>query len=224
MRSDRIVAITFLAAAFLLIPPFARGQSGGFPPQVRRQLEPSPPAPTGSQKDDATLELAPQAGALPRRSETDVIPGGKRPALGAETAEERPYLGITTQETDRCYLGGEEYGMEIVTVDPGSPAAAAGLRGCSPVSEPGAGVFRHQLDLALHALRTLGEGDGDLIVAVNDQRVRVQRDLDWQLSSIKPDDTIYLTVIRPVNSMKHETLKIMVHVGRWKAPVAAAPP
>ena len=65
--------------------------------------------------------------------------------------------------------------------------------------------------------------DGDLIVAVDDRRVRDQSDLESAMSRLKPGDTMYLTVIRPQGN-SHTTLKIAVRVGAVGEPVASAPP
>src|SRR5271156_5482941 len=46
--------------------------------------------------------------------------GGGRPG--------RPYLGMTVQSTTMCYLGGEEHGLEVLTIDPNSPASQAGFQ------------------------------------------------------------------------------------------------
>ena len=40
----------------------------------------------------------------------------------------RPYLGITVQYVTKCYNGGEEHGLEVLTIDPNSPAAKAGVQ------------------------------------------------------------------------------------------------
>src|SRR6266481_1936305 len=52
----------------------------------------------------------------------------------------RPYLGITVQYASHCYAGGEEHGLEVVTVDPSSPAAQAGLHPREDASAIGAAV------------------------------------------------------------------------------------
>src|SRR5215469_229508 len=52
-----------------------------------------------------------------------------------------PYLGIELEYSTQCYLGMEEHGFEVVSVDPNSPAARAGLigrRGSTPWGDVGA--------------------------------------------------------------------------------------
>ena len=73
----------------------------------------------------------------------------------------------------------------------------------------------------------MGQG-GDLIVAVDDKRVRDQSDLESAMSRLKPGDTMYLTVIRPDGTDEHTSrtgrLKIAVKVGAVGEPIANAAP
>jgi S1-C subfamily serine protease len=75
---------------------------------------------------------------------------------------------------------------------------------------------------ALAPTGAVGTG-GDLIVAVDDKRVRDQGDLEAALSRLKPGDTMYLTVIRPEGN-SHKTMKIAVHLGAVGEPLANAGP
>jgi S1-C subfamily serine protease len=68
----------------------------------------------------------------------------------------------------------------------------------------------------------MGHG-GDLIVAVDDRRVRDQSDLESAMARLKPGDTMYLTVIRP-DGNSHQTIKIAVRVGAAGEPIANAAP
>ena len=81
--------------------------------------------------------------------------------------------------------------------------------------------------LTNHFMEKAAENDrGDLIVAVDDQRVRSQADFNDAMAKARPGDTLYLTVIRPVSSgqtsdpngmkMDHKTMRIAVKVGRWQ--------
>jgi len=147
----------------------------------------------------------------------------------------RPYLGITVQYATMCYLGGEEHGLEVLTVDPNSPASQAGVQARSGMTAVGAavatlsGILPGGSILASKALSSsgaMGQG-GDLIVAIDDKRVRDQSDLDAAMSRLKPGDTMYLTVIRPNGvdeRAPHQTIKIAVRVGAVGEPIANAAP
>ncbi len=80
-----------------------------------------------------------------------------------------------------------------------------------------AGALLGPLELAVMPLLSragqLGT-DGDLIVAVDDRRIRSQLDLEDELAKLKPGDTMYLTVIRPLPGGAHKTMKIAVKVGQ----------
>lgn len=210
--------------------------------------------------DDTTLEIAPQPGARapkpgveevpsdrnfrPGEDNADVEPG-YRPGTENDTGNiddngnqgenfrprQRPYLGITVQYTTQCYLGGEEHGLEVMTIDPNSPAAQAGLQARSDLSAVGAAVTTLSgiipggaliANTALGRTGALGHG-GDLIVAVDDRRIRDQNDLQTAMARLKPGDTMYLTVIRP-DGNSHQTLKMAVKVGALNEPIANAAP
>ena len=147
----------------------------------------------------------------------------------------RPYLGITVQYETKCYQGGEEHGLEVLTIDPNSPAAHAGLQARSGITAVGAAITTLSAFIpggsilatkALGSTGAVGQG-GDLIVAVDDKRVRDQSDLETAMARLKPGDTMYLTVIRPDGSDErapHKTIKIAVRVGAVGEPIANAAP
>ncbi len=79
--------------------------------------------------------------------------------------------------------------------------------------------------LTNHLLEKASQGNrGDLIVAVDDQRIRSQADFNDAMARVHPGDTLYLTVIRPISktdlsgstTTDHATMKIAVKVGRWQ--------
>ncbi len=206
-------------------------------------------APQGGE-NDATLELAPQPGSVPIKPKVEEIPGERSFRPDSDTASinrnlnpgaegggserpsrrGRPYLGIEVQYASECFKGAEEYGLKITKVDPNSPAWAAGLRGPTGATNLGAagvtagtllGPLNTVVNRLLEKTGSLGV-DGDLIVAVDDQRIRNQADLDYKMAQLKPGDTLYLTVIRPTGDGNHKTLKIAVKVGEWGQPVANA--
>ena len=146
----------------------------------------------------------------------------------------QPYLGITVAYRSMCFNGGEEHGLEVLTVDPNGPAAQAGVHAQSGVSAMGAAVTTLSSFLpggsliankALESSGAMGQY-GDLIVAIDDKRVRDQSDLETAMSRLKPGDTMYLTVIRANGT--HETgphppaMKIAVRVGAVGEPIANA--
>jgi len=148
----------------------------------------------------------------------------------------RPYLGITVTYVSKCYNGGEEHGLEVLTIDPNSPAARAGLQARSGMTAIGAavstlsGILPGGSILTSKALATsgaMGQG-GDMIVAVDGNRVRDQSDLESAMSQLKPGDTMYLTVIRPNGNQEGgqhpPPIQIAVKVGAVGEPIANAAP
>ena len=137
-----------------------------------------------------------------------------------EEDSHRPYLGIDLEYSTQCYLGMEEHGFEVVNVYPNSPAARAGLigkTGSTPSGDLGAlgSVLLGPVALlTFPLLRQSGAlgTDGDLIVAVDDVRVRTKEEILHALGRLKPGDTAYLTVIRPLKSGYHRTMRIAIHI------------
>jgi hypothetical protein len=133
-----------------------------------------------------------------------------------------PYLGLSVQRIESHSTPGRDIeGLEIVSVDPDSPAARAGLKGRGGMTKLGAsgataGALMAPLDIALMPLLKktgqLGQ-TGDLIVAVDDRRVTGEVDLQTALSESKPGDTLYLTVMRLAGDGARQTIKIPVKLG-----------
>jgi PDZ domain len=244
IASSAIVAMTNFAIAQ---PPnqsdsHAGLQGGDAPPKPGLAGQPG--------EDDRTLEIAPQPGAVEPRPSVNEIPSDRnfhpdeesnsvepsfRPnpdSSGEARDHRRPYLGMSVRYSTQCYMGMEEHGLEVVSLDPNSPAAQAGLKSSTGMTAAGAAgttasSMLGPLNLLVMPLLakggSLGQG-GDLIVAVDDRRVRSQGDLDDAMAHLKPGDTMYLTVIRPVGNA-HKTMKIAVKVGAVGEPIAkAAPP
>jgi S1-C subfamily serine protease len=63
----------------------------------------------------------------------------------------------------------------------------------------------------LRASGALGT-DGDLIVAVDDVRVRNREEILHALGHLKPGDTAYITVIRPLPGGYHRSMRIALHI------------
>ncbi len=132
-------------------------------------------------------------------------------------------LGIHVNYTSYCFKGGEEHGLEIVSVDRNSPAERAGLKanggqaGVIAAAETAGAIIPGLQMLTNHFLEQAAQGDrGDLIVAVDDQRVRSQADFDDAMAKARPGDIMYITVIRPEPGGDHKTMKIVINVGNWR--------
>jgi len=104
----------------------------------------------------------------------------RRPALGVRTIPISPELG------DEMGLP-VDYGLLIVQVTPGGSADAAGLR---------AGTERAYLG---NVPIMLG---GDLIIAVDDQKIESQQDLAQVMDDHRAGDTVKITIYRGKQKME----------------------
>ena len=258
MKLDRMLTLGVAAAALIALSHLAVAYAGD---SQTGSHSGGDAASSGVEQDsgsDATLEIAPQPGlAAPKTTNQEVPggrifnPGGNNPPGGpnsqakinngaadslpsARTAalpHPRPYLGVTVQFATQGSPGKEEHGLEVLTVDPDSPAALAGLQARSGMTAVGAAVSTlteilpggpYIANKALGNSGALGMA-GDLIVSVDDRRVSGQGDLENALSQLKPGDTIYLTVIRTDRGAQ-KTVKVAVRVGAASEPIANAAP
>ena len=185
--------------------------------------------------ESATLELTPQPSAkVPapdsrvtqqerafRQSQEDEIARLNRNFHPHDLEDSHsPYLGIDLEYSTQCYLGMEEHGFEVVSVFPNSPAARAGLigrTGSTPSGDLGALGSVLLGPVALVTFPLLRESGalgtpGDLIVAVDDVRVRTKEEILHALGHLKPGDTTYITVIRPLRGGYHRTMRIALHI------------
>lgn len=160
-----------------------------------------PPAPNPSGADAASLAPLP---------------------AGDEGAGKLPYLGISVQYIVSNDVPGREVrGLEVVAVDPSSPAEQAGLRGRGQATKLGAsgataGALMAPLDLIIMPLlKKAGDlgADGDLIIAIDDNRVEAENDLKNALAALKPGDVIYLTLVRQHRGDPPQTLKVPIRLG-----------
>jgi S1-C subfamily serine protease len=111
----------------------------------------------------------------------------------------------------------EEHGFEVVSVYPNSPASRAGLvgrTGSTPAGDLKALLTFPIAPITFPLLRASGAlgTDGDLIVAVDDVRVRTKEEILHELGHLKPGDTTYITVIRPLAGGYHRTMRIALHI------------
>ncbi len=251
MKLQKMLTLGVATAVLFALSHFAIAQAQNAQTGSQGGGNSANPGITGQGGSDATLEIAPQPGLAAPKPGVQEIPGGRNfnPGENSTSIEPNfrpktengngdsnrphppPYLGITVQYTTQCYLGKEEHGLEVLTIDPNSPAAQAGLQARSGMSAIGAavstltGILPGGSILANKALGSsgaMGHG-GDLIVAVDDRRVRDQSDLESAMARLKPGDTMYLTVIRP-DGNSHKTIKIAVKVGAVGEPIANGAP
>jgi len=238
--SAAVYAVAIATAANVL------AQTGGANSQVK--LFGHPPLQTEGGgvgvNPDGTLEIAPRnAPSPPKEPSASLAPGDSggliespEPGIPAVPTSgppasmvsniprtALPYLGISVQRIETHSTPGRSIeGLEVVGVDPDSPAALAGLKGRSGMTTLGAsgataGALMAPLDIALMPLLNktgqLGR-TGDLIVAIDDRRVDSELDLETALGDAKPGDTIYLTIVRYGNAGTHHLTKIPVKLGK----------
>ncbi len=236
--------IAFAAAAFALCfseaaTTFAGTPDGVAMPSIAPQSEITgglrAPAPQSGPSPDRTLELAPQPAAIPASPDSNELPldrafkqSEERAALDRnfhpaplDVPRRPPYLGLTVEYTDMCFRGFEEHGVEVISVAPGSPGARAGLRGQGASAPPSPDPTESMLEAIRRRIAsTIRDGSyppgstGDLIIAVDDHRVRSRLEWEAAISRLKTGDTAYLTVIRPVPGRNHQTLKIAITIDR----------
>jgi S1-C subfamily serine protease len=227
----------------LAAPRQAFAASGGAPemPSIASQSDLGRnlkvPAPQALSSPATALEVmpqpvltgAPKADELPVdrlfRQSADAAARDDSMHVGQPGETRRPYLGITVQYTTKCYLGGEEHGLEVQSVYPGSPGSVAGLHGSKPASTlsvVGAAMLGPIAVMIKPLLQQSGAfgSDGDLIIGVDDKRVRTAAEFDAAMLKLKPGDTMYLTVIRPLPGGNHKTMKIAIKIGRETMQVA----
>lgn len=115
------------------------------------------------------------------------------PALIEDGKFEYSYIGISTLSSELMTLDvinelelPQMTGVYVLSVSSGSPAEIAGIRGAS-------------VNTNMQGL----QAGGDLIVAINDQPVRIWDDLiSYLVEFTSPGDTITLTVMRGDNELK----------------------
>ena len=189
-----------------------------------------------------TLELAPQPSAAnntPARSEvphdrefrksSEYIAALNRNFHPQDDSDHvhNPYLGISVEYSSQCFLGKEENGFEVMNVYPDSPAARAGLHArtsSTPMGDLGALgsiLFLPVSVITMPLLRRSGAlgVPGDLIIAVDDRRVRSEGEFKTALGHLKPGDTTYVTVIRPIPGGSHQTIRVALHIDREVDPL-----
>jgi C-terminal processing protease CtpA/Prc len=186
-----------------------------------------------AQRSGGTLEVPPRIIIAPAPSKPPTEPAAQPSPAGEHAAPlsaddsarptaALPYLGASVQYIESNDTpGAEVHGLEVVSVDPNSPAEQAGLRGQGQLTKIGAsgataGAMMAPLDLIIMPLlKKAGKlgADGDLIVAIDDNRVADASALETALEALKSGDMIYLTIIRLHQDGQHETLKLPIKLG-----------
>src|SRR5215467_382963 len=200
-------------------------------------LKPQPHA------DAPTLELAPQPAAAPsspnssaetaarKFQQSDDVADLNRESKGNKVDDgRRPYLGFELEYTTQCLFGMEMHGFEVLNVAPNSPAAHAGLQARKPATALGnlaalGSVLAFPVGLfTVPRLRRSGAlgMPGDLIVAVDDRRVRTEEEFMRAIAPLRAGDTVYVTVIRPIVGGSHQTLRIAMHIDETLPPSAVS--
>src|SRR6266849_5039941 len=238
-----IVSAALAALACLTPSGFAQTNAGQPQHSSATRSEEAPPSPVG--EPDQTLEIAPRAAppvtiSPPEPATESPAANNAEPENGSGSAaasppstpasdngsaaanQKRPYLGASVQYIYSDDTPGRVVqGLEVVSVDPKSPAERAGLHGRGAMTKMGAtgataSVLAPPLDLVLMPLlRRAGSlgATGDLIIAIDDQPVKSDKDLGSALGALKPGDTVYFTIARTMPDNSHKTYKIPVKLG-----------
>ncbi len=228
-----------LGAALAIASVIATG-AGGFVAVVSlgssafAQSQMQPPA---LNYGDRTLEIAPatvpEPSAAPQPTPDDSPPPNTiqdalpytgdptyaAPPPATSYSRPLPYLGISVLYTKTSRGGQPVTGLQVMNVDPSSPAERAGLVGHKAMTTFGAtgtttaellGPLANGLPSLLAKSGQLGQ-DGDLIVAIDDHRIESGDDLPDRLSQLNPGDIIYLTVLRQQrDASSYQTVKLPV--------------
>jgi S1-C subfamily serine protease len=212
-RTAIVLTVAWLICAMFLGNGLAQSDSDRIlevPPRIAR------PAPLSDIDNDRTGAEGASAA-----TNNDAATAGADHNSSA-SSDSMPYLGLSVQ-----YImtegpdGREVHGLEVVGVDPNSPAEEAGFRAQGSPTKLGAsgataGALMPPLDLiVMPLLKKAGDlgQTGDLIVAIDDNRVSAPDDLRTVLETLKPGDVIYFTLVRLKQNASPETLKLPVKLG-----------
>ena len=240
------LALGCLLLFFLLAPAAGADDSAptspsAFAPQAADSN--SPLLKSQPHADAPTLELAPQPSVAPTPPNSSSETAARKFQQSDDVADldrdlkknqaddgRRPYLGVELEYTTQCLFGMETHGFEVVSVAPNSPAAHAGLQARKPATALGnlaalGSVLAFPVGLfTVPRLRRSGAlgMPGDLIVAVDDRRVRTEEEFMRAIDPLRAGDTVYVTVIRPIVGGSHQTLRIAMHIDETLPPSAVS--
>ena len=126
-------------------------------------------------------------------------------------------------------MGSEEHTLEITNVVPGTAAEKAGLQaGARPTAFGAAartlagliGPGQVAADGVLNKIHQMGH-DGDMIIAVDGHRVHYLAEWEDELAKLKPGDTVYLTILRPLANGNHQQMRVAVKLTEMPSSVEA---
>ena len=246
MRCVRL-ALGCLLPLFLLAPAAGANDTvpsgpSAFAPQAADGNS-SPLLKSQPHADAPTLELAPQPSVPPSSPNSSSETTARKFQQSDDVADlnrefkknqpddgRRPYLGFELEYTTQCLFGMEMHGFEVLSVAPNSPAAHAGLQARKPATALGnlaalGSVLAFPVGLfTVPRLRRSGAlgMPGDLIVAVDDHRVRTEEEFMRAIDPLRAGDTVYVTVIRPIVGGSHQTLRIAMHIDETLPPSAVS--
>jgi hypothetical protein len=217
------------------VPPPAANKGGGVL-EIAPAPSPSAPGATESGAAQSATQNQDDRNSEDQGSDDDVALYRNYPSAdqGSRRRAQLPYLGISVHATTVIEPnGGQQRALEVLSVDQGSPAAAAGIKGSGNPTKLGAsgmtasallGPAEFLMAPILKKTGQLGR-QGDLIVAADDNRVGSEEELGDELARLKPGDTLWLTVLRESSASKAKAVRIPIKLGAPRngaAPTSAA--
>ena len=231
MEKERLQIFAILVIVIALAPGRCRAQSAA-QKNPNRMLEIAPDAQSSPAAHDTRFSDQNNAFNPSNPDDDNDIAAYENNTSSAQPAARRlkplPYLGISVQPVSVFQWTGlqRQRGLLVLSVDSGSPAAAAGIRGNGQPTKLGAtgqtagallGPAEFLMEPILKKTGQLGQ-QGDMIVAADDNRVGSEQELAAQLEKLRPGDTLWLSVLRESSpGGRGRTLKIPVKVGPPRA-------
>lgn len=178
------------------------------PPSSQGLVLDSPQGPSTAHPQ--VVEVPPSQPALPAAPQSELAgeqgPGelGKQPegvnaSQSGPLAQRPAYLGITYDTSPGCR---SPAGVRVTGMFEGSPAQRAGLRAEGKLrwqqAIAGLLALSPAAPLAIPFMLSLGEdsGPGDIILAVDGERVRNKEEFGQEMHRFQPGDMVYLSVLR----------------------------